>query len=95
MEYRVDIQDVKFQLFEWLELAKLLDEERFGNWDPDSVEMVLNEALKIAQEKVAPSNEDGDRIGVTLEEGRVQVPASFGPAYRTIAEGGWIGCLKS
>jgi alkylation response protein AidB-like acyl-CoA dehydrogenase len=57
--------------------------------------MVLDEALKIAQESWAPTNADGDRIGVKWENGVVTMPPSFGPAYKVLAEGGWIGCVNN
>jgi len=91
VEYRVDLRDVKFQLFEWLPTRKLLEAERFADWDAENVEMVLDEALKIAQEQLAPTNEDGDRIGARYENGTVTLPESFKPAYGTLCEGGWVG----
>ena len=95
MDYRVDLRDVKFQLLEWLPIAKLLDAEAFADWDAENLEMVLDEALKIAQEQMAPGNEDGDREGARWDDGVVTVPESFKSAYRTIAEGGWIGCTNN
>jgi alkylation response protein AidB-like acyl-CoA dehydrogenase len=95
VDYNVDLRDVQFQLFEWLPTEKLLDADRFADWDRESVEMVVSEALKIAQEELAPSNEEGDRSGSKLDKGQVTVPEPFGPAYKTLAEGGWIGCVNS
>jgi len=93
VEYRVDTRDVKFQLLEWLPTRELL--EHFPDWDGDSVGMVLDEALKIAQDTLAPTNEDGDRIGARWSEGAVTLPESFRPAYDTVVEGGWVGSVSS
>ncbi len=95
MDYNVDLRDVIFQLFEWLPTEKLLEADRFADWDRDSVEMVVSEALKIAQEELAPTNEEGNRSGCKLENGQVTVPEPFGPVYKTLAEGGWIGSVNS
>ncbi len=95
MEYKVDLRDVKFQLFEWLPTDKLLEAERFGEWDRSSVEMVLEEALKIAQEQLATTNEDGDRVGAQWNDGAVTMPDSFKPAYDTVCEGGWVGLINN
>ncbi len=95
MPYRVDMRDVKFQVFEWLRTAKLLEAERFADWDADNVEMALDEGLKISQEQLAAGHEDGDRIGARWEAGRVTVPASFKAGFQTLAEGGWIGMVAS
>ena len=95
MDYWVDLHDVKFQLFDWLPTEDLLQEERFADWDRESLDMVVDEAVKIAQESMAPTNEDGDRQGAVHDGGAVRVPESFGKAYRTLAEGGWIGCSNN
>ncbi len=93
--YSADMRDVKFQLFEWLPTEKLLDAERFAQWEKPDVEMVLEEALKLAREVLAPANVDGDRIGARWEDGKVFLPESFHDAYQKIAEAGWIGCINN
>lgn len=95
MDYKVDLRDIKFQLFEWLPTAKLLESERFADWDAENVEMVIDEALKIAQEQMAPCNADGDKVGAQWHDGVVTMPDSFKPVFDTIREGGWIGLLAS
>ncbi len=95
MDYKVDLRDIKFQLFEWLKLGELLEAEKFTDWDAENVEMVLHEALKIAQEQMGPCNEDGDRIGAQYADGKVTLPESFKPVFQTVCEGGWIGLLAS
>jgi len=93
MDYKVDLRDVKFQLFEWLPTAKLIEAEKFSDWDLESLEMVLDEALKIASEQLAPCNEAGDRVGAQWSDGKVTLPDGFLTAYQTVTEGGWIGLL--
>ncbi|PWB75217.1 MAG: acyl-CoA dehydrogenase [Holophagae bacterium] len=93
MAYDVDMRDVKFQLFEWLPTAKLLEAPKFGDWDRDSVEMVLDEGYKIAREQMAPSNVEGDRIGVQWKDGVVTMPPAFKSVYQTVREGGWMGMV--
>jgi alkylation response protein AidB-like acyl-CoA dehydrogenase len=95
LDYKVDLRDVKFQLFEWLPTEKLLQAERFADWDRENVEMVIDEALKIAQEQMAPTNVDGDRTGAQWNDGVVTMPESFKPVFETLREGGWIGLLAS
>jgi len=93
MAYDVDMRDVKFQLFEWLPTAKLLEAPKFADWDRDSVEMVLDEGYKIAREQMAPSNVEGDRIGVQWKDGVVTMPPAFKTVYQTVREGGWMGMV--
>ena len=94
VDYNVDFRDVKFQVFDWLPTERLLGHGLYADWDRDSLEMVLAEALKISQEELAPSNEPGDEEGCVLENGVVKVSESFKAPYKTIAEGGWIGCVS-
>lgn len=95
MAYQADMRDVLFQLFEWLPTKELLAHERFSEWDPDSVQMVLQEAFKLSQEVLAPANVEGDRVGARWENGKVYLPPSFHEAYQKITEGGWIGCINN
>ena len=95
MTYQVDLRDIEFQLFEWLPIEEILGAERFAEWDEESLRMVLGEALKIAREELDPANEAGDREGCRLEDGEVKAPASYRGAYRTLAEGGWVGAVCS
>ena len=74
MAYKVDMRDVKFQLFEWLPTAKLLEDGEFADWDVENLEMVLDEALKIAQEQMSAANVDGDRVGAQWNDGKVTMP---------------------
>jgi alkylation response protein AidB-like acyl-CoA dehydrogenase len=95
MAYDIDLKDLRFQLFDWLKLESILEHPKFADWDRDNIEMVLEEALKIAQEQFDPANEPGDREGVKLENGKVTVPEVYQQPYRTLAEGGWVGCVNN
>jgi alkylation response protein AidB-like acyl-CoA dehydrogenase len=91
MDYRIDLQDLKFQLMEWLPTADLFDSELFGDWDRASVGLVLDEGLKISHEKLSPANQEGDREGAVWTAGAVTVPKGYHEAYRTLVDGGWVG----
>ena len=51
--------------------------------------MTLKEAEKLAQNVIAPTNSDADKIGCKFEDGKVTVPESFHKPYEVISEGGW------
>jgi hypothetical protein len=89
------MRDVTFQLFEWLPTEKLLATERFSQWERQDLEMVLQEAAKLAAEVLAPTNKEGDRLGARFENGKVFMPPSFREAYAKLCEGGWISCINS
>ncbi len=95
MSFQADMRDIRFQLFEWLPTQELLKKELFSQWERNDVDMVLDEALKLSQEQLAPCNKDGDTIGARFDNGRVTLPASFHPVYQKMREGGWISCINS
>ncbi|NMB99200.1 MAG: acyl-CoA dehydrogenase, partial [Thermoanaerobaculaceae bacterium] len=91
MNYTPQIRDAKFNIFEWLETEKLWQNELFSGFGKDDIEMILDEAAKLAKNSVAPTNEDGDRIGAKYSDGRVTVPDSFKKVFEEVAENGYIG----
>ena len=95
MAYQGDTRDVKFQLFEWLPTEELLKRPEFSQWERPDVEMVLEEAHKLAKEVLSPANRDGDQIGVRFEGGRVIMPPSSHGAFQKVCEGGWVGCINN
>jgi alkylation response protein AidB-like acyl-CoA dehydrogenase len=80
---------------DWLPTADLLGKEPFEDWDPASVDLVLDEALKISQEKLSPTNRAGDQEGAVWDSGAVTVPKTYHDAYRTLVDGGWVGCTNN
>ncbi|WP_306591622.1 acyl-CoA dehydrogenase [Geothrix sp. 21YS21S-4] len=90
MKYLDDSRDIKFNLFEWLDLDAVLGSKAYPDVDRDQLDMVLDEALKVSRGSVAACNEAGDRIGARFDGGRVTLPEGFAEAYRDLAEGGWI-----
>ena len=60
----VDSRDVRFVLFELLEMEKLNRYECFQDFDRPVYEDTLELAEKIAVEQFYPSNVDGDQIGL-------------------------------
>ena len=95
MKYMDDARDIKFNLFEWLDLDAVLSSEHFQEFDREQLEMVLDEALKVSRGSVSGCNETGDRIGARFENGRVSLPEGFSAAYQDLASGGWISPTTS
>ncbi len=91
MNYLDDLRDVKFNLFEWLPFVKLLKNEHFSGYEKGDVETIMEEALKVAQEVLAPCNEEGDKVGAQLVDGKVVLPKGYHSAYATLCEAGWLG----
>lgn len=90
MEYKVDIEDVNFTLFDFLHPEQLAALPRFQEQNNDLYRSVIDEALKFARTEVAPLNEQGDRVGVKMVDGRVQMPEGFGEVLRKFGENGFM-----
>ena len=95
MKYLDDARDIKFNLFEWLDLDAVLGSPAYQDFDRDQLEMILDEVLKVSRGSVAACNEAGDRVGARFEGGRVTLPDGFAEAFRDLASGGWIGATMN
>lgn len=85
----VDERDVKFVLYEQLNIEELCESELYSELSREMFDMVLEAATKLAEKELAPTNADGDAQGVVLEGGQVRAPDSFHKAYQLYCEGGW------
>jgi alkylation response protein AidB-like acyl-CoA dehydrogenase len=88
--FQRDDRDLKFLLFEHMNVGKLLSYDAFRDFSVDDFSMILEEAGKVCREVLGPTMQDGDREGVTYKDGVVQVPASFHECWKVMAENGWI-----
>lgn len=59
-----------------------------GGYSVDDIDAILDNALKVARDVVAPTNEDGDNLHAQFENGKVTVPESFKKPYFFIQENG-------
>ena len=90
--YTAPTEDVLFLLREVLGYESLGNLPGFGDAPLDTVEAILSEAGRVASEVFQPLNRVGDTQGCTRHaDGRVTTPDGFREAFRTFAEGGWIG----
>ena len=85
----VNIRDQKFVIFEQLKIDNVFKNSKFSEYSIEVMEMVLNEAEKMAIEVILPTHKIGDREGCTFKNGQVYVPDSYHNAYRTFSEAGW------
>jgi acyl-CoA dehydrogenase len=95
MPYRAPIAEMRFLLDHVLGARRLAETERFAEATPETVEAVLAEAARLAEDVLAPLRRAGDLDGARLENGVVRTTPGFAEAYRTLAEGGWVGIAAS
>lgn len=91
-EFRIDMRDVRFVLYEHLgleEVAKLprYKEQEHGR---EIYDIVLEEAYKLSKEKLGPISETGDKEGCRYEAGQVKMPAGYKEAYDFFSQNMWI-----
>ena len=92
LTYRAPEQDMEFLLLELFAVGgEWAEVPAFRDVDADLARAVIGEAGKLAGEVLAPINQAGDEHGCRWTDGLVQAPAPFKPAYRQLAEGGWLG----
>ena len=84
MPYTSPLEDTKFVLENLLPAHDDLDET--------TIDAVLSEAGKLADNYLAPLNHFGDKNNPTLrQDHEVETPKGFSSAFSQIAKGGWIG----
>jgi alkylation response protein AidB-like acyl-CoA dehydrogenase len=93
--FRRDDRDLKFVLFEYLDVDRLLKFEAYQDFSPDDFTMIIDEALKVCREVIGPTMQDGDQEGCVYQDGKVKVPASFHECWRVMAENGWMASTRS
>ncbi|MDP2147867.1 MAG: acyl-CoA dehydrogenase family protein, partial [Pseudomonas sp.] len=92
-DYKAPLRDMRFVLNEVFEVAKLWAQlpALAETVDAETVEAILEEAGKVTAKTIAPLSRNGDEEGCRWDNGVVTTPAGFPEAYKTYAEGGWVG----
>ena len=92
-DYKAPLRDMRFVLNEvfevantWAQLPALAD-----TVDAETVEAILEEAGKVTAKSIAPISRNGDEQGCRWEDTAVFTPDGYPQAYKTYAEGGWVG----
>jgi alkylation response protein AidB-like acyl-CoA dehydrogenase len=88
-QYKSNLRDVSFLLFEQFKLDELIGKAPYANWGKEEVVAVLEEAYGWAQKYLGPYNRSGDEEGCRLENGQVHVPDGFKVAWKALWEAGW------
>lgn len=89
--YIANLRDIEFCLFDLLEREKVLGTSVFSEIDRETAMGMLEEIKRLAENDLAASFVEGDRLGTTFnkETGDVTVPASFKKSYRAYIDNEW------
>ena len=90
MKLLVDERDLKFVLYEQLNVEDLCKYPRWEEYSKEMFDMALEQAEKLAEQEFYPTNKKGDQEGCRFENGLVKVPECFHQPYRLYCEGGWL-----
>jgi alkylation response protein AidB-like acyl-CoA dehydrogenase len=89
--YKANLRDIEFNLFEVLELDKLLDTGAYGDLDSDTAREILSEVRRLAEGPVADSFAAADRDPVTYDVTTfsVSVPEPLRRTVAAVRDAGW------
>ena len=92
-DYKAPLRDMRFVLNEVFEVSRLWAQmpALAEQVDEETAMAVLEEAGKVTSKSIAPLNRAADEQGCQWDNGAVCTPAGFVEAYKTYAEGGWVG----
>ena len=92
--YKAPLDDLRFTLFDVLNAEKTLTALTGGEaHSRDLIDAVLEEAGRLSEQLLAPTNGPADAEGCHFDKATqtVTTPTSFKGAFKQFAEGGWTG----
>jgi alkylation response protein AidB-like acyl-CoA dehydrogenase len=89
--YKAPLRDMRYVMYDLLDAPGVLNTiPAHAGIDAATMDAVLEEAAKFAEQVVFPLNQVGDREGCTYHgDGVVTAPPGFKAAYKRFAEDGW------
>jgi len=89
--YNANLRDIEFCLFDLLGREQVLGTSIYADLDRETAMGMLEEVKRMAENELAASFVEGDRIGTEFNKatGDVKVPASFAKSYRSYMDGEW------
>lgn len=92
-KYRAPVEDIRFALFDVLEIDKTFADLGKSEVNRELVEAILDESARFTENVLAPLNAIGDEQGCKLDTstGVVKTPDGFKEAYTSYVENGWSG----
>jgi alkylation response protein AidB-like acyl-CoA dehydrogenase len=90
-----DRRDIDFVLYEQLDVLALTKRSKYKGYNRKTFDLILTEARNFALKELLPTWVDGDRVGVTFENGQVKVPPSFHRAFKLLRQGEWSALAEN
>jgi alkylation response protein AidB-like acyl-CoA dehydrogenase len=90
-KYQAPLKDMKFLLYDVLEIGSYSNLPTFSEAPRDVVDAVLDGGSKFASNVLQPINAIGDRQGCKRNpDGSVTTPKGFKEAYKQMSDDGWM-----
>ncbi|MVU77369.1 acyl-CoA dehydrogenase [Nocardia sp. ET3-3] len=83
--------DIEFLLYDWLNVERLTDRERFADHSRETFDQVLRLCQDLATTYFAPHNRDNDLHEPTFDGERVSIIPAVGKALKAFADSGMVG----
>lgn len=93
-DFHFDLRDLRFNLFDFLDVGSLSTHERFSEFDAGTVNDICEFGLAQATDVLAPMNEIGDVKGTLLRDGQVITPKGWKHMYDQYVAAGWNGLMQ-
>lgn len=91
-DYKVPLDDMRFVMKEVFEVDKFWDSlAGVTDIDLDTADAILEEAAKLCEQVIAPTNREADELGCRWIAGEVEAPEAFKNTYKLYCDGGWNG----
>ena len=89
--YIANLRDIEFCLFDLLERESILGKSIYKDLDRETAMGMLEEVKRMAENDLAASFVDGDRLGVKFDPatGDAKLPESFKKSYKTFMDNEW------
>ena len=87
-QYKADLRELFFVLFEQFKFGEYAGKGPFEGWDEDTAKAVIKESYRFSTEVLGPLNAQGDREGCRLVDGQVLTPTGFKEAWKALYETG-------
>ena len=91
MHYQAPVNELRFALHVHGKLPEILALPASDGLDADTVDAVLEEAARFAEQVLAPTNRTGDLHGAKLAGGKVETHPDLVNAYQEYSSAGWVG----
>ena len=92
--FKINEKDLFFILKDQLNYGSLCSLERYRELDEETLDMLVQEALKFARGVVEPLQEIGEKWGVVYEEGQVRCAPEYRDAFKLYGENGWTAAAR-